>query len=253
MEKKPTSKGKVSKEFEFFMKIVLVGNSAVGKSSLMLRFCDNIFKDTYVNTIGVDFRFKTLQIDGNRVKIQVWDTAGQEKFRSLANTYYKASDAVIMVYDVTDPRSFREIQEYWIHEINKHVKDIVFVVVGNKSDLPDKKVDSNLAKNLMVGDNPVMFYEISAKEGTNIEKVFEDISRKFIEMKKAKRKQQRESLGSQVNDQKKQEEIKQSEVQHIARDDGALADNNDIYNLHAHLSEGALKKNDDAPKSECKC
>jgi Ras-related protein Rab-1A len=88
-------------EYDYLFKIVIIGNSAVGKSSLLMRFTDDSFSETHLATIGVDFRFRTLEIDGKIAKLQIWDTAGQERFRTITSAYYKGADAVIMVYDIT--------------------------------------------------------------------------------------------------------------------------------------------------------
>jgi GTPase SAR1 family protein len=104
---------------DHLVKLVVVGNSGVGKSSLMVRFSDDQFNDSYRTTIGVDFRFKTLDMEGESVKIQIWDTAGQERFRTITNAYYKGADGIIMVYDKNDLQSFDDINTYWINEVEK--------------------------------------------------------------------------------------------------------------------------------------
>lgn len=91
-----------NREYDYLLKLVIIGNSSVGKSSVLLRFSDDQFSDSYLTTIGVDFRFKTLTIDGKKVKLQIWDTAGQERFRTITNAYYKGADGIVMVYDITN-------------------------------------------------------------------------------------------------------------------------------------------------------
>lgn len=109
-------------DYDYLLKIVLVGNQAVGKSSIFARFNDKKFADTYLTTVGVDFRFQILKIDGNVCKLQIWDTAGQERFRAITSAYYKGSHAVIVVYDLTDENSesFREIEAFWYPEVKKY-------------------------------------------------------------------------------------------------------------------------------------
>ena len=104
----------MNREYDYLFKIVIIGNSAVGKSSLLLRFTDDSFNETHLATIGVDFRFRTMEVDGKIVKLQIWDTAGQERFRTITSAYYKGADAVIMVYDVTKTESFQEIDNFWL-------------------------------------------------------------------------------------------------------------------------------------------
>ncbi len=97
-----------------------MGSSSVGKSALIVRFVDDRFKDDLLATIGVDFRFRTLTVDGRKVKLQIWDTAGQESFRTIISAYYKSADAIILVYDLTEPTTFRDINEFWLGEIEEN-------------------------------------------------------------------------------------------------------------------------------------
>ena len=114
-----------SREYDHFLKYVIVGDSSVGKSCLLLRFADDQFNENYMATIGVDFRFKTVKSNNKNVKLQIWDTAGQERFRTITNTYYKSIDmfynvgahAVILVYDITNLESFESIQSFWLDEV----------------------------------------------------------------------------------------------------------------------------------------
>lgn len=136
------------KEYDYLFKLVIVGNSGVGKSSLLLRFADDTFSDSYLTTIGVDFRFKTLEIDGKKVKLQIWDTAGQERFRTITSAYYKVSyhpssfkgaDGIILVYDVGSMSSFEDIDRFWINEVDSFAeKNVELVLLGNKSDIEEK-------------------------------------------------------------------------------------------------------------------
>jgi len=223
-------------DYDYFIKIVLVGNSAVGKSSLMIRYTDDQFKEAYSNTIGVDFRFKTVIVDGARVKLQIWDTAGQEKFRTITATYYKGADAVILVYDMTDERSFKEIESYWVEEIKKNVSEIsTFMILGNKADLQDKKVvDPAMAQRLTIGSSPCIFFEVSAKSDQNVQKAFEELARQYIAKRLEKRKAKKEELSGKM----------QSQQSGITEEDKA-----DIYSLHMQLSE----KDKQQKKENCNC
>ena len=239
------------KDHDYFMKVVLVGNSAVGKSSLMLRFADNQFQSNYVNTIGVDFRFKIVTVDGARVKIQIWDTAGQEKFRTMTSTYYKSSDAVVVVYDMTEEKSYREIENYWVDEISQHVDNVIPVVLANKSDLKSRQqVDSAAARELVIAGSRVVFFEVSAKEDSNVWEAFEEMARRFIEKKKEKRKMRREmNEVSSSNFMKK--DAKGSSIAH-EEEEVSVTDPSDIYNLHAQLSSGASRPKE-GEETGCKC
>lgn len=103
-------------DYDYVFKILLIGDSAVGKSSLLLRFAEDIFTDSFLPTIGVDFKIRTIQAAGSKVKLQMWDTAGQERFKSILTSYYKGTHGVLLVYDITDRRSFVDVQN-WINDV----------------------------------------------------------------------------------------------------------------------------------------
>lgn len=124
------------KEFDYLYKSVIVGNSGVGKSSILIRFAENQFQQHYLATIGVDFRFKTINVENKLIKFQIWDTAGQERFRTITSAYYRGSQAILLVYDLTDKQSFNDIENFWLTEVDKYgEKDALLILVGNKSDL----------------------------------------------------------------------------------------------------------------------
>lgn len=128
------------KEYDHLFKTVIIGNSGVGKSSVLVRFAENQFMEHYLATIGVDFRFKTMQVDGKNIKYQIWDTAGQERFRTITSAYYRGSQGILMVFDVTDQQSFVDITNFWMGEVEEYAeKDAVLILVGNKADLVDNR------------------------------------------------------------------------------------------------------------------
>jgi Ras-related protein Rab-1A len=102
-----------SGEYNYLFKVVLVGNSSVGKSSIVVRFSDDEFSEVFLATIGVDFRFKSFPLEGSTVKLQIWDTAGHERFRTITSSYYRGAHAIMVVFDITDPQSFEDATEYW--------------------------------------------------------------------------------------------------------------------------------------------
>lgn len=102
------------KDYDEGYKIIIAGSSGVGKSSLLLRFVDNVFSENLLSTIGVDFKFKTLDVNGRKVKMQIWDTAGSEAFRSIVSAYYRGANAVVLVFNLTDRISFNEMTDFWI-------------------------------------------------------------------------------------------------------------------------------------------
>ena len=124
---------------EHLLKILLIGNSGVGKSCLLMRYVENNFTTNFFNTIGVDFKMKTIPIADKEVKLQIWDTAGQERFRTITCNYYRGAHGVVIVYDITDRESFESVKN-WMVEIEKYAQENVNkLLIGNKCDLTAKR------------------------------------------------------------------------------------------------------------------
>ncbi|SAM06037.1 hypothetical protein [Absidia glauca] len=159
-------------EYDYLFKLLLIGDSGVGKSCLLLRFADDTYTESYISTIGVDFKIRTIELEGKTVKLQIWDTAGQERFRTITSSYYRGAHGIIVVYDVTDQDSFNNVKQ-WLSEIERYAAEGVNkLLVGNKSDLVDKKVvDTEQAKEL-AGSLSIPLLETSAKDATNVEQAF---------------------------------------------------------------------------------
>merc|ERR1712196_737176 len=122
-------------EYDYLFKLLLIGDSGVGKSCLLLRFADDTYTETYISTIGVDFKIRSIEIDGKVIKLQIWDTAGQERFRTITSSYYRGAHGIIVVYDITDEDSFTAVAR-WITEIERFAgQDVNKMMVGNKADL----------------------------------------------------------------------------------------------------------------------
>ena len=122
---------------DYLIKLILIGSSGVGKTSILTQFADNKFTQNYLTTIGVDFRFKNVKHENKNIKFQIWDTAGQERFRTITSAYYKGADGIIMVYDVTEAASLEDIQQFWVPEAYNYCdKSIDVLLLGNKSDCP---------------------------------------------------------------------------------------------------------------------
>eukprot|EP00479_Gromia_sphaerica_P007717 TRINITY_DN2673_c0_g1_i1.p1 TRINITY_DN2673_c0_g1~~TRINITY_DN2673_c0_g1_i1.p1 ORF type:complete len:183 (-),score=38.53 TRINITY_DN2673_c0_g1_i1:300-848(-) len=157
----------------------MIGDSGVGKSCLLLRFADDSFTTSFITTIGIDFRIKTVEIDGKRCKLQIWDTAGQERFRTITQAYYRGAMGILMVYDVTDEESFKNIRN-WIQNIEAHASDNVEkVLVGNKCDMDDKRAVSQGQGKELAEEYSIPFYETSAKSGEHVEEAFVGIARQI--------------------------------------------------------------------------
>ena len=185
MSKSPAEK---QKERLYEIKIVLLGDSAVGKSSLVNRFCTGKFDDKYKNTIGGAYLKKEVTLkNGDILKLHIWDTMGQEKFRSMAGLYYKDSVAAILVYDISNIDSFESLN-YWVNELkeNSENENFVISVAGNKKDLPpeEKKVTYNQAKSFMKDNGIKIFFETSAKNGNGVKELFVGLAQEVYEVQK---------------------------------------------------------------------
>ena len=158
--------------FNYLLKYIIIGDSSVGKSNLLLRYAHDKFNEDYQATIGVEFGAKNVEINNKTFRIQIWDTAGQENFRSITRAYYKNSVCAIIVYDITNKESFNNIQN-WIEDCkNQCPKTIFFVLVGNKNDLENERKVSFDEGKKFADSNDILFFESSAKTGNNVEDIF---------------------------------------------------------------------------------
>ncbi|GLB35112.1 putative GTP-binding protein ypt1 [Lyophyllum shimeji] len=159
-------------EYDYLFKLLLIGDSGVGKSCLLLRFADDTYTESYISTIGVDFKIRTIELEGKTVKLQIWDTAGQERFRTITSSYYRGAHGIIVVYDVTDNDTFTNVKQ-WLQEIDRYASEGVNkLLVGNKSDLTGKKVVEYTVAKEFADQLSIPFLETSAKNATNVEQAF---------------------------------------------------------------------------------
>ncbi|GMR42235.1 hypothetical protein PMAYCL1PPCAC_12430, partial [Pristionchus mayeri] len=163
------------------LKILIIGESGVGKSSLMLRFVDDVFDPEQPATIGVDFRVTSMSVDRNRVKLAIWDTAGQERFRTLTPSYYRGAQGIIFVYDVTN-RSTMERLDHWLTETETYCTkgDAVRMVVANKIDMPNREISREEGLKL-ARKYRALFIEASAKTKEGVQCAFEELIEKIMQ------------------------------------------------------------------------
>ncbi|KAH7442454.1 hypothetical protein KP509_03G089700 [Ceratopteris richardii] len=159
-------------EYDYLFKLLLIGDSGVGKSCLLLRFADDSYLESYISTIGVDFKIRTVGLDSKTIKLQIWDTAGQERFRTITSSYYRGAHGIIIVYDVTDQESFNNVKQ-WLSEIDRYASENVNkLLVGNKCDLTARKVVDTQTAKAFADEIGIPFLETSAKNATNVEEAF---------------------------------------------------------------------------------
>ena len=198
----------IEEDSDIKLKLMILGDSNVGKSSILNKYCKNDFSGKYKTTIGIDFQIKYLNINKKKIKLEIWDTAGMERYRILTKNYFNGSDGFIILYDITSRESFNNINN-WIQQIIVLVgKDLKCILFGNKNDLnKERKVKINEGKELAKKYN-FPFYETSAKYGTNLEKGFNSIIMKILGDIQTIKKKRRNSLV--LKKQEKSEEKKET-------------------------------------------
>jgi Ras-related protein Rab-1A len=172
------TEGEKGNSYEYIFKLIVIGNSGVGKSSILQRYIQKIFKESYSSTIGVDFFMKSITIGDKSIKLQLWDTAGTEKFRSITTGYYRGADAAFVVFDLTSKSSFNNLNE-WIESYYKYSNPDVeknVVLIGNKCDLIEERKVTEEEIETFIKDNNIIYFETSAKDGKNIDESFTHIA-----------------------------------------------------------------------------
>mmetsp|Transcript_17690 Transcript_17690/g.68657 ORF Transcript_17690/g.68657 Transcript_17690/m.68657 type:complete len:203 (+) Transcript_17690:69-677(+) len=164
-------------------KVLLVGDASVGKTALMMRFCKNEFSDSLISTIGLDFSARTIRLQDRDVKMQVWDTAGSEKFRSITQAYFRRTHGILLVYSVADLTSFQHV-EAWMRSIARYTDsdNIVVKLVGNKSDLVKKRVVPKAMADQLAEKYGVEHVVTSAKLGYNVEETFHALGQELMDV-----------------------------------------------------------------------
>mmetsp|Transcript_54345 Transcript_54345/g.80597 ORF Transcript_54345/g.80597 Transcript_54345/m.80597 type:complete len:213 (-) Transcript_54345:8-646(-) len=161
------------------VKVLMVGDSGVGKTSLLLRYAQDEFNESYITTIGIDFKTKFLDVGEKRVKLQIWDTAGQERFRTITTSYFRGAQGILLCYDVGDRTSFNSIGT-WLEQINSHADEqVVVIIVGTKCEM-EHEVTEEQAKAL-ASQHGYTHLECSAREDINVVPVFEAIASEIVQ------------------------------------------------------------------------
>uniref|UniRef100_A0A8C7IB72 small monomeric GTPase n=1 Tax=Oncorhynchus kisutch TaxID=8019 RepID=A0A8C7IB72_ONCKI len=161
----------MAKTYDYLFKLLLIGDSGVGKTCLLFRFSEDAFNTTFISTIGIDFKIRTIELDGKKIKLQIWDTAGQERFRTITTAYYRGAMGIMLVYDITNEKSFENIKN-WIRNIEEHASsDVERMILGNKCDMNDKRQVSKERGEKLAIDYGIKFLETSAKSSLNVEEV----------------------------------------------------------------------------------
>ena len=167
--------------FDEKVKLMVIGEARAGKTSLISRYCKNVFEsNNYLSTMGIDFQIKNLEINSKKIRLQIWDTAGQERFRNIAKNYYQSSDGFIIVYDISNVDSFHTL-DYWVKEIKANSQELSkMILVGNKCDLIEERQVKKEEGQDYAKKQKMKFYEISAKDGTNVNKAFDNLIKDIL-------------------------------------------------------------------------
>ena len=171
-----------ARAYDHLVKILLVGDSGVGKSSLLARFISDSF-DEQSPTVGVDFKLKHVDVDGTRLKLTVWDTAGQERFRTLTSSYYRGAHGVVFVYDVTSRESFENARETWRKEVEMYgtIANSVKIVIGNKIDREDERTVARKEGVAFAKEYGCLFLECSAKTKVRVAEAFDELVKGILD------------------------------------------------------------------------
>ena len=189
--------------FDVKYKIMVLGESKVGKTSLIKRYTKDQFGGVYLTTVGMDFQDKIIEIEDKKVRLQVWDTAGQERFRNVTKSYFQSSQGLLVVYDITDKDSFENIN-FWMENIKKNApENVKLILVGNKCDLAnERKVTIEDGENKARNYN-IKFFESSAKDGTNVNELFFYLANEIYQDEKTKGKDNKKTMQLNANQKEK--------------------------------------------------
>ncbi|KAF0989184.1 hypothetical protein HZS_4829 [Henneguya salminicola] len=162
----------MSNSYDYLFKLLIIGDSSVGKTCILFRFSDDSFQTNFISTIGIDFKMRTIILEGKRIKLQIWDTAGQERFRTITTAYYRGAMGIFVVFDVTNKASFNNVAS-WLRNCDEHgSSEAVKIILGNKSDSTNTRVISYDEAKQFASQYGAKYMEVSAKNGDNINEAF---------------------------------------------------------------------------------
>lgn len=169
----------MTSKYDHLFKLLIIGESGVGKTCLLLQFTEGSFTSNHLTTIGIDFKIKIINLEEKQIKLQIWDTAGQERFRTITKTYYKGAHGIILTYDVTDENSFKNIRN-WVKQIEQNAQtNVCKVLVGNKCDRDDRKISYDDGAKL-ASEFKMQFFETSAKSNYNVNETFTFLTKEIL-------------------------------------------------------------------------
>lgn len=195
-------------QIDYQLRYIIVGDIAVGKSCILLQFSSNQFREEHELTIGVEFAIKTLEVNNKFVKLQIWDTAGEEAFQSVTRSYYKGASCAIVVYDITRKQTFEHVTK-WINDVRENCKkNVCIILVGNKSDLEESRQVSKEEAENFAKDNDLLFLEASAKDRKNIDDIFNFTCTQIVQDEAALNEERKQNIeaSTKLHKEKKGEE-----------------------------------------------
>jgi len=168
------------RDFDYLLKILLVGNAGVGKTSMAFRATNDTFDTEVIATLGIDFKTKFVNVSNKTVKLQIWDTSGQERYQAVTTHFFRGAKGALLVYDITNQKSFQAVAS-WLESIQDHSDpEIEIIIIGNKCDKENKRIISEAEGRAMAEQNRCLFFETSAQSNTNIQYVFEALAGKIV-------------------------------------------------------------------------